>query len=140
MQKEEYPIKIVEENGIEYVFDNIRKKYVVLSPEEWVRQEMIKFFIENCFYPKACISVEKTIAIGDKKMRYDILIFLKTTPWLLVECKSPEIELTAETFFQSTAYQNVVQAKYIILCNGEKTICYNTTEQKWEESMPDWPI
>jgi hypothetical protein len=130
-----YPIKIVEEEGVEYILDNIRKKYVVLSPEEWVRQELIKYFIEECNYPKACISVEKMIKINEKKLRYDILIFKDTIPWMLVECKSPEIDITAETFYQSTAYQNVVQAKYIVLCNGEKTICYNAAEQKWEDAM-----
>ncbi len=135
MSTELYPIKIVEEDGVEYVLDNIRKKYVVLSPEEWVRQELIKYFIEECGYPKACISVEKMIRIDEKKLRYDILIFKDTIPWMLVECKSPEIEITAETFYQSTAYQNVVQAKYIVLCNGHKTICYNAAEQKWEETM-----
>jgi hypothetical protein len=130
-----YPIKTQEENGVEYIWDGIRKKYVVLSPEEWVRQELIKFLIEDCNYPKGAISVEKRIKIGNKFLRYDIVIYKDITPWMLVECKSPEVEINADTFFQSLAYQNHLQANYIMLCNGEKTVCYNVPEQQWMNDM-----
>ncbi len=135
MASEAYPITIKEENGLEYILDNIRKKYVILSPEEWVRQELIKYLIEVCHYPKACFSVEKTISQNNKKFRYDIVVYKEEKPWMLIECKSPEIEITQDTFLQSSVYQNLLQAPYIMLCNGKKTVCYNVALNAWEKAM-----
>jgi hypothetical protein len=136
---EQYPIKIVEENGVEYIFDHIRKKYVTLTPEEWVRQELIKFLIEKCNYPKGAISVEKRIKVNERFFRYDIVIYLNAEPWMLIECKSPEVAINMDSFTQSLIYQNKLQAQYILLCNGEKMVCLDIATQKWLQDMVAYP-
>jgi hypothetical protein len=135
-----YDIKIAEEEGIKYVWDGIRKKYVVCTPEEEVRQYTIKHFIEECNYPKGAINVEKLILVGNKKLRYDILVFVETTAWLLVECKQPKQKIDVDTLHQSMAYQNNLQAKFILLTNGDNMACYHVGAQKWLEDLPQYPI
>ncbi len=134
-----YELKIVEEDNVSYILDHIRKKYVKLTPEEWVRQELIKYLIEQCKYPKGAISVEKRIKINDRFFRYDIVIYVNTEPWMLIECKSPDVAINLDTFTQSLLYQNKLQAKYILLCNGEKTVCLEVATNLWMEQMANYP-
>lgn len=133
-----YPIKIVEEDGVEYILDSIRKKYVRYTPEEYVRQECIRFLIEDCNFPKGCISVEKKIQIGDRFLRYDIVVYKDVHPWMLIECKAPTITINTEIFMQSLVYQHTLQAKYIMLTNGEQTICLDVANRNWMEEMITW--
>jgi hypothetical protein len=107
-----------ESNGI-YILDEIRKKYVKYTPEEQVRQNFIKFLIEDKKYPKALFSVEHKIDINKNILRCDILIFNKNfTPKIVVECKSPKVKITEKTFNQAVEYYYGLQPQFIILTNG----------------------
>jgi hypothetical protein len=134
----EYPIKIVQQDGLPFIWDGIRKKYVKLNPEEIVRQQCIQFLIEQCNYPKASISVEKKIKIGDRNLRYDIIIYKQAKPWMIVECKAESILIDESIFMQSLVYHQQLQANFILLTNGVQTICYDVMQQCWLSEIVAW--
>ena len=101
------------------IFDEIRKKFLFLNPEEWVRQHVIQFLITDKKYPKSYINVEKTLKINDLTKRYDIVIFnIDGSINLLVECKAPEIKINQTTFDQIARYNLTLRAKYLMVTNG----------------------
>jgi hypothetical protein len=101
------------------IFDEIRKKFVVLTPEEWVRQHVIQFLISEMKYPKSWINVEKVIKINGLTKRYDVVVFNPNgTIFLLVECKAPQITLSQETFNQIARYNLTLNAQYLMVTNG----------------------
>ena len=101
------------------IFDSIRKKFIVLTPEEWVRQHVVAFLIEEKKYPKSHINVEKLLKINDLKKRYDVVVYNPDgTIFLLVECKAPEIKISQTTFDQIARYNMVLQSNYLMLTNG----------------------
>lgn len=101
------------------IFDKIRKKFVVLTPEEWVRQHVIQFLVTEMKYPKSWINVEKVIKINGLTKRYDIVVFNPNgSIFLLVECKAPKITLTQETFNQIARYNLTLNAQYLMVTNG----------------------
>lgn len=101
------------------IFDEIRKKFVVLTPEEWVRQNVVRFLLEEKKYPKSYINVEKLIRINDLSKRYDIVVFQPNgTIFLLIECKAPEVQITQQTFDQIARYNLVLKAEYLMVTNG----------------------
>ncbi len=102
-----------------YIFDAIRKKFVVLQPEEWVRQNVVQFLIYDKKYPHSLINVEKQMIINNIKKRYDIVVFDRSgSITLLVECKSPQIPITQTTFDQIARYNMQLKAKYLMVTNG----------------------
>jgi hypothetical protein len=103
----------------QYIFDIIRKKFVLLTPEEWVRQNTIHFLIYSLNYPKSYINVEKQLKINNLIKRYDIVVFLPNGDlFLLVECKAPEIIISQKTFDQIAQYNFVLNAKNLMITNG----------------------
>ncbi len=101
------------------VFDDIRKKFVVLTPEEWVRQHTVQFLLQQKKYPKSYINVEKRVTVNDINKRYDAVVFEPDgTIFLLVECKAPEIKITQDTFDQIARYNLKLTAKYLMVTNG----------------------
>ena len=101
------------------IFDTIRKKFVILQPEEWVRQHCIQYLIEEKGYPKSLINVEKELIINDLKKRYDIVIYNSDgTIHLIVECKAPKIKINQNTFDQIAQYNLVLNANYLMVTNG----------------------
>ena len=101
------------------IFDAIRKKFVVLQPEEWVRQHCIQYLINDKGYPKSLISVEKELKINQLKKRYDVVVYNKDgSIHLIVECKAPEIEIKQATFDQISRYNLELNATYLMLTNG----------------------
>ncbi|GGK59207.1 MULTISPECIES: type I restriction enzyme HsdR N-terminal domain-containing protein [Flavobacteriaceae] len=102
-----------------FIFDIIRKKYVVLTPEEWVRQHFVWFLIEEKKYPISLFAVEKKLTINKLTRRTDILIFnAEGNPDIIVECKAPSIKITQETFDQIARYNLKLNANYLITTNG----------------------
>jgi hypothetical protein len=114
-----HPLKLKESiKGIE-ILDEIRNKYIKLTPEEWVRQNFIHYLINHFNYPKGLIGVEKLVKYNGMNKRADIVIFNKEgKPALLVECKSFKVNITEETFFQVARYNKTLQVKFLILTNG----------------------
>ena len=101
------------------IFDVIRKRFVILQPEEWVRQHCIHYLIENKGYPKSLINVEKELKVNKLRKRYDIVIFKPDgTIYLIVECKSPTIEINQNTFDQIAQYNLNLNANYLMVTNG----------------------
>jgi hypothetical protein len=117
-----YDFKVQSMHGKDQIFDPCRKKWVVLTPEEWVRQNILQYLIQVCKYPVELIAIEKTIQLGSLNKRFDILVYHGTTPWMIIECKEANTTLNDKTILQLLQYQQVLNATYLIACNGQTTI------------------
>jgi hypothetical protein len=101
------------------IFDEIRKKFIILTPEEWVRQHVIQYLLQDKNYPKSYINIEKLIKINSLNKRYDIVVYQPNgSIYLLIECKAPEVAITQQTFDQIARYNLVLNAKYLMVTNG----------------------
>ena len=101
------------------IFDEIRKKFIILTPEEWVRQHTVQFLLQHKNYPKSYLNIEKIIKINELSKRYDIVVFQPDgTIFLLIECKAPEVSITQKTFDQIARYNLTLKAKYLMVTNG----------------------
>lgn len=121
------PIKarIKEENEKNYIFDILRKKFLILTPEEWVRQHLIHLLIERYHYPKSLISCEKGLSYNKRLKRTDIVTYDQTgNPFLLIECKAPNIKLSKNTLHQASTYNSQLKAPYLCISNGINTLCF----------------
>jgi len=129
------------ESGKEFIFDALRKKWLVLTPEEWVRQNFVQYLIKTKNYPSSLIAVEKEIQLGELKKRFDILIYDKNhQPWIMIECKAAEIKLDGSVLQQALRYNISVPVKFIIITNGGFTYAWQK-ENKGLQSIneiPDW--
>ncbi|WP_289644587.1 type I restriction enzyme HsdR N-terminal domain-containing protein [Maribacter aestuarii] len=114
-----YTFRVKNSQNKTLIFDGIRKKFVVLSPEEWVRQHVVKYLTEEKNYPLSHINVEKQIMVNGLTKRYDIIIFNPDgSIQLLVECKAPSISISQETFDQVARYNFNLDATYLMVTNG----------------------
>lgn len=101
------------------IFDEIRKKFVVLTPEEWVRQHTVFYLMEEYNYPKSLLNVEKQVKINGMSKRYDIVVFNSDgSIFLVVECKQPDVAISQNTFDQIARYNFTLKAKYLMVTNG----------------------
>lgn len=113
-----FSFRLKSNNNKTFIFDEIRKKFVILHPEEWVRQHLVRFLIEKG-YPKSYINVEKKITVNGLARRYDIVVFAPDgSIFLIVECKAPSLEITQKTFDQIARYNTEIHAEYIMVSNG----------------------
>lgn len=102
------------------IFDEIRKKFVILTPEEWVRQHVVHYLILEKKYPKSLINVEKVLKINGLSKRYDGVVFNPDgSIFLLVECKAPEVKISQNTFDQIARYNLTLKADYLMVTNGQ---------------------
>ena len=102
-----------------YILDRIRKKWVVLQPEEWVRQHVVHFLLKEKNYPISLIAVEKQLKINTRIKRTDIVVYNKQgTPELLIECKAPSVKITQTTFDQIARYNLTANSNYLMVTNG----------------------
>ena len=110
------------------VFCLNRKKWINLTPEEWVRQHVMGYLIHSVHIPASRIAVEKSFQYHDRKKRWDIVSYDgQGQPEILVECKAPEVLLTEETLHQISTYQHVVKARKLILTNGNDCLVFDGT-------------
>jgi len=101
------------------IFDEIRKKFIIITPEEWVRQHVVQFLLQDKKYPKSHINVEKLLKINNLTKRYDVVVFKPDgNITLLVECKAPEVKITQSTFDQIARYNMTLNADYLMVTNG----------------------
>jgi hypothetical protein len=138
----EFDCKIKKEDGKVWIFDVIRKKFIVLTPEEWVRQHFISYLITELQYPKSLIKVEGGLTYNQLKKRSDIVVFNREgKPWMIIECKSPELKVSALTLQQASVYNVSLKAKYLTVTNGMVHLCssINWLEGK-TSSLPSLPI
>ncbi len=114
-----FEFKLKEDKGKTFIFDAFRKKYVVLTPEEWVRQNVLEYLVQNKNYPRGWIAVEKEIDLNGLKRRYDALVYTpEGNVWLLIEFKAPNIAITEEVFKQISAYNFKIKAPNLLVSNG----------------------
>jgi hypothetical protein len=120
----QYPIKLKEEKGTKYIFDPIRKKYLVLLPEEWVRQNFIQYLINEKSFPSTLIAIEKGLKLNELQKRADIVIYdNKGQPIVLIECKAPKVKINQEVFEQVARYNIVFKVPYLVVTNGIEHYC-----------------
>jgi type I site-specific restriction endonuclease len=101
------------------IFDEIRKKFIILTPEEWVRQNVVRFLLEEKKFPKSLINVEKVLKLNGLTKRYDVVIFNNDgSIYILVECKSTDVKITQAVFDQIARYNMSLKANYLMVTNG----------------------
>lgn len=112
------------EKDVNYVFDIIRKKWLQLTPEEWVRQHVVQYLIQEKKYPASLIALERGLTVNNRKKRFDVLIFNTSgKPIMLIECKSPDVKVSQDVFDQIAVYNAVFNAKLLLVTNGLNHIC-----------------
>ena len=104
-----------------YIFDGVRKKWVHLTPEEWVRQNIIAYLLNKLEYPISLLAIEKEITLNDLKRRCDIVVYSNSIPWMIIECKEPETPLNEKVLTQILNYNISLQVRYLIITNGKDT-------------------
>lgn len=115
----EYKFELKKEKGQLFIKDIIRKKYLLLTPEEWVRQNIAAFLITDRNFPASLFSVESGIKVNTLQKRYDLLVYSRTgKPLVLIECKAPEVAINQKVFEQIVAYNNSVKAPFMLVTNG----------------------
>jgi hypothetical protein len=145
MIKIEYPSyqpKIKKENDKEFIFDAIRKQWIVLTPEEWVRQNFLEYLIKTRKYPASLIAIEKELLLGELKKRADIVVYdTNTKPWLMVECKEMNVPLNEKTLQQALRYHVSVVVRYIVITNGSYCFGFEKRDNDLIEInlLPDYP-
>lgn len=127
------------------IFDEVRKKFVLLTPEEWVRQNVVRFLIIEKKYPKLHINVEKTLKINNLTKRYDVVVFNSNgSIQILVECKAPNIKISQTTFDQIAIYNLNLRANYLMVTNGLSHIfCkidFKNKKYDFLQNLPEYKI
>ena len=125
------------------IFDEIRKKFIILTPEEWVRQHVVQFLLEEKKYPKSLINVEKVLKINGLRKRYDVVVFNSDGfIFILIECKAPEIKITQATFDQIARYNMTMNAQFLMVTNGlNHYFCqmdYENEKYTFLENLPNY--
>jgi hypothetical protein len=146
MQKLNFPNYIFRfknsENKIA-AFDQVRKKFIILTPEEWVRLHTVQFLLSEKNFPISHINVEKQLKLGNLVKRYDVVVFnSRGDIHLIVECKAPEVRITQNTFDQIARYNLTLQAKFLMVTNGlEHYFCrmdYNEEKYIFLQGLPSY--
>lgn len=138
-----YNIKVKNEDGRRKIFDILRRKYFIITPEEWVRQHFIHFLIDHKGYPVSLLANEVALSVGDKVIRADSILYDKNlSPRMIIEYKAPHIKLTQKVFDQISAYNLLLHVDYLIVSNGIETyICkmdYAQQTYVFLETVPDY--
>ena len=138
-----YPIKITEKGAKRYIFDFLRRKYVALTSEEWVRQHFVHFLVEHKGYPKGLLANEVELKAGEKRLRCDTLLYTADMhPRMIIEYKAPTIQIQQKTFDQISAYNLLLKVDYLIVSNGLQHHCcrmdYDTQSYTFLEGIPDY--
>lgn len=134
-------LSIKEHNGRRYVLDILRRKYIALTPEEWVRQSFIRFVVEKKNYPQALLANEISLSLGNKKLRADSVLYDKMLkPRMIIEYKAPKISITQRVFDQIFSYNILLSVPYIIVTNGiEIYVCKLNEKEKKYMFLDDIP-
>lgn len=137
-----FQIKTTHRNGRTQIYDFLRRRYVTLTPEEWVRQHFTHFLVDHLGYPAALLGNEVTINVGGVARRCDTVLYRREggTPRLIVEYKAPDIPISERVFNQISAYNSVLRADYLIVSNGvEHYCCHLDYVHRTAEFLPGIP-
>lgn len=125
-------------NGKKALFDILRKKFVVITPEEWVRQHFVHFLINYLNYPKSLIKVESGVNYNKLSGRSDVLVYDRTGKvFMLIECKAPNVEITNKVFEQASRYNLKYKAGYLVVTNGINHFCCSISHESGEYNYLD---
>jgi len=133
--------RLKKENDVEFIFDAIRKQWLVLNEEEWVRQNFVQYLIQTLRYPAAFIAIEKEIMLGELKKRFDVLVYDKNhRPWMMIECKGSAINLNDSVLQQVLRYNISVPVPFLIITNGHYTFGWEKSDRQLNliQQMPLW--
>ena len=115
----EHDFKIRQENSREFIFDELRKAWIRLTPEEWVRQNFLQYLVKVKKYPISMIALEKEIQLGELKKRFDMLVYDSShQPWMMVECKAPDVPLNQHVLNQVLRYNISIPVPFLVITNG----------------------
>jgi predicted type IV restriction endonuclease len=139
----DYSFQIKSKGQRKYIFDNIRKRYVFLTPEEWVRQNLAAYLVREKNFPASLIAVEMSLRINRMDKRADIVLFSRHgAPVVIVECKAPDVKITQKVFDQAALYNMDMKVEYLIVSNGLVHYCakLDHREQTWSflPEIPDY--
>ncbi len=132
-----------EDGQSKQIFDLVRKRFVALTPEEWVRQHFLHFMINEKSYPASLMGVEMLVRVNELAQRADIVIYQNTgKPWMIVECKKTEVPLTQETFYQLARYNLTLQVPYMVITNGLEHYCmfFNGKDFEYLDDLPAYNL
>ena len=139
----QYEIKIGEKNGKRTIFDFLRRKYVTLTPEEWVRQHFTHYLTDHKGYPKGLMGNEVELRVGEKRLRCDTILYNKQgQPQMIIEYKAPTIQIQQKTFDQISVYNLLLHVDYLIVSNGLQHYCckmeYENQKYLFLQDIPDY--
>ena len=136
-----YDFKIRDYGDQRQIYDLLRKKFVALTPEEWVRQHFINFLNVGKKYPASLIAVEYHIKVNSLAKRADLVVFNSYgNPWMIIECKAPAVNITEDTLYQAARYNMKLNVQYLVLTNGLQHYCckYDDKELVFMDDLPDY--
>ena len=138
-----FEANIKQQGGMVKILDILRRKFVALTPEEWVRQHFVHFLVDHKGYPKGLLANEMELRIGEKKLRCDSVLYsVALQPLMIMEYKAPEIEITQRVFDQITVYNQLLHVDYLIVSNGRQHYCchmdYVRRSYEFLSDIPDY--
>lgn len=139
----EASFRIRREAGRDMIFDSLRRRWVKLTPEEWVRQNIINYLVQEKHYPAALIAVEKSLRLGELLKRFDLLVYNSNQqPWMLIECKSMDVKLEDSVLQQVLRYNMAIPVPYLVISNGHYCAAFHRTEAGLQslDIFPDYGI
>jgi len=140
-----YDFRIRELDSKRQIFDAYRKKFVALTPEEWVRQNFARYLVEEKQFPGSLMAIEKGLQVAKRTKRTDIVIYSRSgNPLVIVECKAPEVKITPDVFDQIVRYNITLNANYLIVTNGLEHFCcqlsYSDNSYTFLKDIPEYSI
>lgn len=140
----DFQYRVEQKNNQVSIFCLIRKKFVVLTPEEWVRQHFINYLIQHKKYPRAMVQVEREILFNNLKKRFDVVVYSpEGVPFMLTECKAAHVKLSQNTFMQASTYNLNLKSDYLVITNGLKHFCskidHHLQKYSFVQELPDYP-
>ncbi|MDD5570323.1 MAG: type I restriction enzyme HsdR N-terminal domain-containing protein [Bacteroidales bacterium] len=139
----EYEFIYKTDDSSTFIYDELRRKYISLTPEEWVRQNFIQHLIHDKKFPKSLIAIEKAVKYNKLIKRFDLLVYDKSgKPLVIVECKAPSVEISQNTFDQIARYNMTLKVKYLIVTNGINHYCckmdYKKNDYSFLKEIPNY--
>ncbi len=138
-----HPFRIKEEAGKEMIWDEFRKKWIVLTPEEWVRQNILQYMVQVKNYPPSLIALERELQIAEVRKRFDIVVYNHNhQPWLMVECKAMHVPVSEHVLQQIIQYNMALPVTYLMITNGSYTFCCKNEngQTEWLKALPEWEL
>ena len=126
-------VRIKEEAGVNEIFDPVRKRWLLLTPEEWVRQNFVQFLFQNN-YPASLIAIEKEIKLGELRKRCDIVVYNRDMkPWMIIECKEMSVPLSEKTIEQILRYHIALPCRFLVITNGSYSYGFEKKDDAFVE-------